>query len=147
MKSLYSLLHPESLLLLKDMFKSAPFSTLEVPALYIGSFAGTIEVNEAAEYSAIPTGFFLGQNPFTGNTSLILKLDLEYGIQNDVPGTVLLAERAAALGGSIMPPCLFVSDGIHEIPRHYRNFLNSLENTFARERYVFAFHAEFVVEM
>jgi hypothetical protein len=114
MKSLYALLHPESMSLLKDMFKSAPFSTLDVPALYIGSSEEDFEVRADldVEYSAIPTQFFLGKNPFTGNTSLILNLDLVTGIEADVPGTIALASRAAEFDSSQLPPCIFVSDGI-----------------------------------
>lgn len=149
MKSLYALLMPESLSLLKEMFRQAPFSTLDTPALYIGASSGELEVRTETGllYVAKPTQFFLGKNPFTGNTSLILNLDMVGGIEQEVPGTLALAQRAAELDESSISPCIFVSDGIHEIPRHYRNFLNSLENSFARERYDFMFHAEFVVEL
>jgi len=138
---LYALLEPDSLAHLKSLIQQSPISMLDIPALYIGYSVMPLKVDEHAKYSAMPTTFSLQKNPVTGNTSLVLGLTLT----DDT-----LEDRFMALDspevGEPLDPCIIMSDMVHAIPRNYRAYLNSIEETFAREQFEYEFHAEFVVE-
>ena len=134
--ALYALLTEDSLSHFQAITRQSPIQMLAIPALYIGNTDESIEPLIEASYSATPKTFSLERNPFTGNTSLVLLLG--------DPSPALYA-RAQQLGGDLSP-CIFVSDAVHAIPRNYRSFLNSLEETFMREKLEYEFHAEFVVE-
>ena len=137
--ALYALLAAESLQHLKEVTGGSPIQMLDIPALFLGDSAEPITPNEDAVYLAVPRRFVLMRNPFTGNTSLVLTCEPQNGLLHRLDE---LPHEKVDEGY----PFLVMSDMVHAIPRHYRAFLNSVEEGFMREGYLYEFTHEFVVE-
>ena len=138
MRPIFSLLTPDSAEYLRKVMQASPIQLLDTFALYIGNgeFLGDDATGNPDEpdYEGVPTTFDVVRNPLTGNQTLALFIQ---------PSGALL-QRCEDLGNA--QPYILLSSMIHGIPRNYRAFMNSCEESFMRDKVPLAFYAEFVVE-
>lgn len=134
---LFSLLTPESSTELFSRMGSSPIHLLDTPALYIAGSDEPFDAVEDASYAAQASSFYIGANPMTGNTSLFLNLLCCAELQH----------RHDSLDTTQHPVSVVLSDKIHAIPRKYRAFLNSIENSFKDRPLILNFVTEFIHEV
>lgn len=135
MKQVFSLLTADADAYIRKVMQASPIQLLDTFALYVGPGAAlNLEPEpDVADYTGRPTTFEVMANPLTGNQSLVLMIDA--GPE--------LAQRCADLGNP--QPHIVLSSMIHGIPRNYRAFMNSCEETFIRDGLELGFYAEFEV--
>lgn len=130
MYSLFARPDDQTLALLQSMTRQAPFRFLDEPMLFLGLTESKEQSDKVYEVSA--NTFSVQSETSDGTTILILNVENVSGTFDD--------------SNSALTPCIYMSEAIHQIPRNYRAFLNSMEETFHREKYVLRFSDEFLTE-